>query len=300
MLAAAFECDRLLREDDVRSHQPRLLARALHQNAAVDAVRKPGIVPDQRARAGLPAGDLLLEQHRVEPLGGRVDRRGETGRPGSDDRDLAGVDVVRHVDADRAGEIGQARVDDGLPVVADHHRQTARVEPGLVQQAAPGVALDRIEPERHAEPRHHVAQLQHSAVALGGNDPEQLEIRLLLPGPRKEVLAHRAVHHLVVGPRPHDVIVGAPKRDRLHGRAARRVVAIDQQDPLGPRMQLVRAREQIGVSVVDQEQRHGPSVAAISRSAASAASDEVSPRTVKPLPNRRDRSESSTSSDAAS
>ena len=60
IVAALFERDRLLRKDDVRSHQPRLLAGSLHEKAAVDAVGKPGIVPDQRARAGLPAGDRLV------------------------------------------------------------------------------------------------------------------------------------------------------------------------------------------------------------------------------------------------
>src|SRR5437667_250897 len=69
IVAAPFECDRLLRKDDVRSHQPRLLACSLHEKATVDAVGKPGIVPDQRARAGLPARDGPFEHHRFEPLG---------------------------------------------------------------------------------------------------------------------------------------------------------------------------------------------------------------------------------------
>ena len=72
---------------------------------------KPGIVPDQRARAGLTAGDRLLEHHRVQTLGGGVDGRSQARRSRTDDGDLARLDVIRDVDTDGAGEIGQARID---------------------------------------------------------------------------------------------------------------------------------------------------------------------------------------------
>src|SRR5437588_721673 len=73
MIGSPFEPDRLLREHDVRSHQPRLLAGSLHQNAPVDPVGESGIVPDQWAGAGLAARDPLFEQHRLEPLRCGVD-----------------------------------------------------------------------------------------------------------------------------------------------------------------------------------------------------------------------------------
>ena len=67
------------------------------------------------------------------------------------------------------------------------------------------------------------------AKANLGNDPKQLEVRdVLLFRPRREVLTHRAEHHLVVRPWPHDVIVGAPKCHGLHRRTRRRVVTIDE------------------------------------------------------------------------
>jgi hypothetical protein len=105
-------------------------------------------------------------------------------RSRADDGGLAPVNVVPDADADCAGKIGQARIDDDLAVVTNHHREARPVEPGLVWQTPSGLTLDRVEPERHSEPRHHVAQLQHSAVTLRGNDPKQLEARLLLPRPR--------------------------------------------------------------------------------------------------------------------
>src|SRR5213079_2896083 len=128
-------------------------------------------------------------------------------RPGADDGDLAGVNVILDADANGSGEIGHARIDENLAVATNQYWETRSFEPCLLDQLPSGVAFERIEPERQAEPRHHVAQLRHSAVTLRGNEPKQLKARLLLPRPRREVLAHRAVHHLVVRPRAHDVIV---------------------------------------------------------------------------------------------
>ena len=51
------------------------------------------------------------------------------------------------------------------------HRQHRRVEPGLVEQTPAGLTLNRVEPERHAEARHHVTQLKQAAVAHFRNDP---------------------------------------------------------------------------------------------------------------------------------
>jgi hypothetical protein len=174
----------------------------------------------------------------------------------ADNGDLAHVNIVLHADADGACKIRQTRFDDDLPVVTNHHREVGCVQPGLVEQSTSGRTLNGVEPERHAEPRHHVAQLQDSAVTLSGNDPKKFEVRLLLPGPRRQVFGHRAVHHLVVRPWSHDVKIGPPERHGLHCRTARRVVAIYQQHPFGVRMQLVGIDEDIRGSLVHDQQRN--------------------------------------------
>ncbi|MFD0539717.1 hypothetical protein ACFQY7_44110 [Actinomadura luteofluorescens] len=111
--------------------------------------------------------------------------------------------------------------------------------------------------ERQVEARHHVAQPQHPGVVQVGDDAEQFERRLLLLRPRGQELAHRAVHRLVVRPRPDEVVVGVPERDRLDGRAGRGVVAVHHQHALGVGIQLVRPRQDVGAGVVHHEQRDG-------------------------------------------
>jgi hypothetical protein len=57
------------------------------------------------------------------------------------------------------------------------------------------------------------------------------------------------------------VIVGLAEHHGLHDRAARRVVALDQEHPLGQRVHLVGPREEVHPGhlrhvVIDDQQRH--------------------------------------------
>jgi hypothetical protein len=82
-----------------------------HQRHAADAGREAEIVLDPRRRAGLAAERAAIEHDRREAFGRRVDRRGKTGRPGADDRDVIeviGIDRSDHADA--AGKLELARI----------------------------------------------------------------------------------------------------------------------------------------------------------------------------------------------
>jgi len=174
------------------------------------------------------------------------------------------------------------------------------VQPRLLEQPLPARAPGRIEAVRHAEARHHVAQLGETRIVFVGDDSEQLELGRLLGRPRRQVLAHRAVHHLVVGPGSDDVVVGATQRHRLHRRARRRVVAIDEEHALRLRMQLVSACEELGCTVLDEQERDRMPSDTSASSACVPASPDDSPCTEKSLPDRRSRSASRTASAVAS
>lgn len=128
-----FEPDNRLGEHDLRSHQPGLLAGALHQQAALDTVGEPRVVADQWARAGLPAGDLLLEHDRLQALGSRIHRRRQTRRAGAHDRQVAGLDLVLDADAERTGQLRHAGVDHRAAVVAEYGRHLLATQAGLLE-----------------------------------------------------------------------------------------------------------------------------------------------------------------------
>ena len=58
----------VLRENDVGSEQPRLLARAAREVVTADTPGEAGDVPDTGARASLTPGDVALENDRVQPF----------------------------------------------------------------------------------------------------------------------------------------------------------------------------------------------------------------------------------------
>ena len=57
-----------MRENDVGSEQPRLLARAAREVVTADTPGETGDVADAGARAGLTPGDVALENDRVQPF----------------------------------------------------------------------------------------------------------------------------------------------------------------------------------------------------------------------------------------
>ena len=114
---------RPLREDEVRPEQPRLLARAIREVVAADPPGETGDVADARARARLTAGDLSLEDDRVEPFRGRIDSRREAGGPGADDRDVVDVHTEARAAAQSLDEVAVRRVDEQATVVSNDRRE---------------------------------------------------------------------------------------------------------------------------------------------------------------------------------
>ena len=222
-------------------------------------MRKPGVVPDQRTCPSLSARDVSFEHHRVEPFGRRVHGCSQAGRPGADDCDVAGIEVVCDLDADGTGKIGQARVNADPAVVADHGREPRRVESCLAKEAAADLAFRPVDAERQTETGHHVTESEDPAVAFRCHDPKLLEARLVLPRPGREILGHDAVHAFLVRPWSDQVIVSASKRDRLNRRTRGRVVPIDEQHPLGGRMQFLGIRKRSHRGIVHEQQgNRGP------------------------------------------
>ena len=99
----AGEPERPLRElefgdeigDDPGADMGSLLLHLLHQPGALDDVGEAGIVFHVGGDGELPAGLDALDQDRLQHRPRGIDRRGVTGRAGTDDDDL-GVDGRRH------------------------------------------------------------------------------------------------------------------------------------------------------------------------------------------------------------
>ena len=130
------------------------------------------------------------------------------------------------------------------------------------EQVAALLAVGGVEAERHVEAGEQLSQLVRAGVLGQPDDVEQLEAGLLVLGPFGQELADLAVEILFEHPRLGEVIVGLAERHGLDDRAARRVVALHQEHPLGQRVQLMCAREEADPGhlvhvVVDDEQRHG-------------------------------------------
>ena len=82
---------------------PNLLAcsdGAVGQLAAGHAGREAEVVLDPHAAAGLAPGRRALEHHGVQPLGGAVDSRGQSRRPGPDDGQVVHRLLQRPADAE--------------------------------------------------------------------------------------------------------------------------------------------------------------------------------------------------------
>ena len=70
----------------------RLQTGTLGEVDAGDALREPEVVLDARARPGLTAGYLALDDTGVQALGGGVHRGGQPGGAGAHDHEVVGVE----------------------------------------------------------------------------------------------------------------------------------------------------------------------------------------------------------------
>jgi hypothetical protein len=122
-----------------RQVRPELLGleeRAVGQVLPGDAHREAEVVLDARARSGLAARRAGLEHQHVEPLGGRVDRGGQPGRPRAHHHEVVHVPVLgRAIEAERGGHLRVARVAHGpVAAPAHHHRDLRGADPEVLEQ----------------------------------------------------------------------------------------------------------------------------------------------------------------------
>ncbi len=153
------------------------------------------------------------------------------------------------------------RLDHRVAVVADHDRQARRVQALLFEQLAAGLGVGAVKLERHAEAGKQLPQLVGAAVVERSDDAEQLEAGFLVLGPVGQEPADRAVKILFEHPRLGEVVIGLAQRHGLDDRAARRVVALDQEHPLGQRVQVMRTGQEVDSGhlahlVIGDEQCH--------------------------------------------
>ena len=87
-LALPPETHDLPRQQKARAEHPGLLERALSELRATDAARKTRVVPDERARAGLPADRLFFDHQCAQTLRGCIHRSRQARRAGADDNDV--------------------------------------------------------------------------------------------------------------------------------------------------------------------------------------------------------------------
>jgi len=147
------------RERVARLLQPRHLARGEHPHAeleglqrglagegvAAHAEREPEVVLDPRRRRRLSARRDRVEQHRAQPLGRPVDRRGESGGAPAHDREIGGRVVVVHVrESEHLGDLARRRV---AHVLALHDRdgQVAARE-AVLEDVGRGLGVVGIDP----------------------------------------------------------------------------------------------------------------------------------------------------------
>ena len=254
-----------LHEREARAQDPRLLVRLLREPAAADPAREAEEVAYQRARAGLTADPGLVDNHRPQPLGGGVDRRGEPGRSRADDQHVELILVASRGRAagPRQLEIGGIR--ECLPVGHDDHRQ------GPVRRhfGEYGGSLGRVG-EREAvgigaalENRAKLVSPPRPRVA---HDADRMRRNALVLRPLEQEARDRLVEGLVRRlERTDEVVIDMPVDGRLGDRVARGRIAplppADEERALRVRMQVPRVGQELraaptGQNLRRQHERH--------------------------------------------
>ena len=191
LAAPALQADGGLREHQVRAEHPGLLARLAGELMPADAMREARVIADHRAASGLPAGNGLLDHHRLQAFGCGIDGGGQARRSRSHDDDIARADVGADAPAGRLDNLGERRLGQRVVVVADHDRQPRCVQAVVLQQPAALLAVGGVEAERHVEPGEQLPQFVRAAVLGPADDAEQIESGFLVLGPVSQELADR-------------------------------------------------------------------------------------------------------------
>jgi hypothetical protein len=249
--------------DKVRAEPPRLLIGPPGQFRSADAARESEVVPDPGARPGLAAERFQLQQHGGQALRGRVHRGGQAGGPGSHDDQVIGRTGRAHVDSERLGDLGVARIHEHDAVEQRHHRPGGPVDAQPRERLAAFGGVAAVETERNAVAGQDVADLVGPDRWLFPDHGYRLEPPAPLAPPFLERLGDSPVELLVGGPGgPGHVELHLPQCQRRQDRPGRcQVIPCDQQPAPRRGRDVPHPRQELGPRhprhpAVGQDQRH--------------------------------------------
>ncbi len=249
----------LLGNEDLCAEPLRLRRRPPREIGAAQPLRKAEVVLDPRARAGLAARRVLLDEDCAEALRCAVHRGRETGRPRADDREIVERELGRRAHAELGGERAAVRAAELLPVREDHDRQLVD---GLEERLVRGVPLEIDPSVGNAVAGEEVLHLVRGPGPERAGDAEPFvgHRRLGLPL-LEQIVEHR--EEVILGriPRLHQVVVEADFVDARDGGL--RVGVGREQDLLRVGEDLDRRAEELraahaGHALVDEQDGERP------------------------------------------
>ena len=183
---------------------------------------------------------------------------------GAEDHDVAG----RAGGPDRHPEffdhLGVARVDQDVPGVEEHHGQPGAVFTGLREGFTPSLALGFVKPVGNRGSGQQVPHLVQPGDCRPADNSDSNVMCVLRGVPRGEEVADPRIEDpLEREPGIEQVVVDLPEGHHRYDRMAGRIVAaLDQQDPLGLRLEPMYAKQEIGrcgvpQSLIDDHERGG-------------------------------------------
>jgi mRNA-degrading endonuclease toxin of MazEF toxin-antitoxin module len=174
-------------DQELRPQAPRLAVGAVGQIDATDPIGKAGIVLDPRARARLAAGSMDLDDQRSQSLRGRVDRRPQTRRPGTQDDQVVVVVLGARREARTGRQVGPPH--GRCQIIARAGRITSPrrrlgVPLGRLEPAAVGEQRDRLDRGLDLPSREQLRQRIEVEIDPAQRHPVALqEVTRSLPQP---------------------------------------------------------------------------------------------------------------------
>ena len=242
---ARGEAGDLTDQQELDAERNRLLVGSRGQLGAADASGESEVIADHRAGSRLAADHLTLDDERPQPIRRRVDRRGETRRPCSDDDDIVEAAFGLRLDAEHPRDLEVRRVRQAA-VTEDHGRQSARV-PDVSQQTLALVGVVRVEPVRERAALEEIPHLVTAGRPALADDVQKRHAWPNAPGPAPEDLADDGVEPLFrIAPRLQEVRIELAQHERTpHVLVGRAVAVADQHAARGPGAEIVHASEEI-------------------------------------------------------
>ncbi len=215
---AGLQPDDLAGGERLGTELVRLPAGPLGQLRPGYAVREAQVVLDPRALPGLPAAGHPLDHHRAQPLGRRVDRGTQPGRPGPDHHQVVEVRGRLGLHPDGGGDLGVGRRLQRLAVRSDHDGHVLRAGPGRVQQPPALRLVDAVPAVGHGVAGQEVARLIRRRRPAVSDHPALLDRRVATAQPGLDQLVDHRVELLLRRiPRLEQVVVHVDQVDRLDG-----------------------------------------------------------------------------------